>query len=590
MSPALSQLPLLLALLPLAATQDATGAPWPAQEPFWPHYPSRKVTTLSGAGSFGFVRDAPSPPTLPYSAIVTPNTTAVPGSFDVAPPGVMGPVGTAFFRSTHSCTAGAPALLKFYAVNQYARVFVDSVELGNHTAGGYTPFEMVAPPCGAGGSRELALVTNNARDATMSPTYTGGDFYFYSGVIRPVVVTELPCDANPWIRRIEPITIDAVQGLIDIRVVLGAGLCPNTSPLPASVRLSVGWHGGAPGAPQDVAVVDGVAVVKAAAVPQPWAPWTVGGGGAGPLSLVRIQVVLAASGDSVMVRTGVRIVAVNMSSARVTVNGRAVKLLGYNRHTIWADTGASVTPAQEAIDVEKILAVNANYIRGAHYPQSQSFLDLCDENGIAVWEEALGPGTSTKDMQTPYFMANTVAAISSMVQTSIAHPSVFLHGFFNEGPSNDAAACTPGIGYAEAAATVRKWSGSPPARLVTWANDHTTSDVCIAHEDVISFNSYPGWYDSDHALDDVLPFWLKQIDWVASTHPTMPFTVSETGGGGVFEWLNASAPFPGVYWSQEYQRNLVKLDASVLSNHSRVSGLTLWQFSDIKVAQCAQCP
>ena len=83
------------------------------------------------------------------------------------------------------------------------------------------------------------------------------------------------------------------------------------------------------------------------------------------------------------------------------------------------------------------------------------------------------------------------------------------------------------------------------------------------------------------------PFWTQQIEWVAANHPAKPLTISETGGGAVFEWLNSSAP--STYWSQSYQRDLVAADVTVMGNNSRVSGLTLWQFADIKVAQCEEC-
>lgn len=59
------------------------------------------------------------------------------------------------------------------------------------------------------------------------------------------------------------------------------------------------------------------------------------------------------------------------------------------------------------------------------------------------------PATRPQD---PVFMAAHLAAVASMVETSFAHPSVVFHGFFNEGPSNDAAACP---GYA-ASAQVRR--------------------------------------------------------------------------------------------------------------------------------------
>jgi len=65
---------------------------------------------------------------------------------------------------------------------------------------------------------------------------------------------------------------------------------------------------------------------------------------------------------------------------------------------------------------------------------------------------------STKNLQDPYFMKYQIEvssarllpeynhqcstqAVNEMVSTSINHPCVIFHGFFNEGPSNDVAAC-----------------------------------------------------------------------------------------------------------------------------------------------------
>jgi beta-glucuronidase len=130
-------------------------------------------------------------------------------------------------------------------------------------------------------------------------------------------------------------------------------------------------------------------------------------------------------------------------------------------------------------------------------------------------------------------------------------------------------------------------------RFVTWANDHGTADVCIVHEDVISFNAYPGWYNDSDAGNAQAPlgYWPPQVEWVKQNYPTKPFIVSETGGGGLWEWPNATAPAPGPQWSLQYQVALVSNDVTVLLSNDRVSGLTLWQFSDIKAndADTAAC-
>ena len=117
-------------------------------------------------------------------------------------------------------------------------------------------------------------------------------------------------------------------------------------------------------------------------------------------------------------------------------------------------------------------------------------------------------------------------------------------------------------------------------------------DVCIAYEDVISFNAYPGWYDHAGNVTFPLEDWSNRVAWAASSFPEKPVTVSETGGGGVYEWTNTSSPFPGLYWSQAYQNNLVSVDATVILNNTHVSALALWQMADIKVANenCVECP
>ena len=101
-----------------------------------------------------------------------------------------------------------------------------------------------------------------------------------------------------------------------------------------------------------------------------------------------------------------------------------------------------------------------------------------------------------------------------------------------QGPSSDPAACS---GYAASSQAIRDVLGTNPMRLVTWANDKTTGDVCIAYEDVISFNSYPGWYDHPDNVTYPDVFWGQHVAWVQQNWPTKPLTISETGGGGIYE-------------------------------------------------------
>ena len=465
----------VVGVLSLCALATGQSGPWPDKPHFFPTT-NRRTVVLNGTWSFGMADPTFDVLAASYADIATPNATSVPSSFDVAPPAIKGPRTTVFYRSTHACTPGAPAHLRFWAVNFFTRVFADGTELGNHTSP-YTPFHFVAPPCGAGGTRELALMVNNVFNKTLCPTCTGGDFYFFGGIIRPVVVTELPTAQPYYIERVEPITTDVAKGLITVRVAFGGAP-------PASASLALAFNGGAPGPASNAPVVGGVATLQGVAVPNAQ-PWRLGQG-----NLFTLTVAEAATGDAFTTRSGLRLlgVAPGPPAARITINGEVVKLKGFNRHHSWPDTGAAVTPEQEAVDLALIKELNVNYIRGGHYPQSQSWLDLLDEAGIALWEEALGPGVSTKDILDPVFMASHLADMAHMVHASVAHPSVILHGFFNEGPSSDPTACP---GYAASSKVVHdavplSW------RMATWASDKTTSDKCLSAADVVSFNNYPG--------------------------------------------------------------------------------------------------
>ncbi len=85
--------------------------------------------------------------------------------------------------------------------------------------------------------------------------------------------------------------------------------------------------------------------------------------------------------------------------------------------------------------------------------------------------------------------------------------------------------------------------------------------------------------------------WGKDVDWSAANHPTKPFTVSETGGGAIYEWVNASSPGAGQFWSQKYQVSLITADVNQLLGDDRVTGLSLWLLMDFKVddESCGQC-
>ena len=67
----------------LAGVALAQSGPWPTAPAFWPQT-NRRTAVLNGTWSFGWAPPNPSAADVPYAALATPNTTAVPSSFDIA--------------------------------------------------------------------------------------------------------------------------------------------------------------------------------------------------------------------------------------------------------------------------------------------------------------------------------------------------------------------------------------------------------------------------------------------------------------------------------------------------------------------------
>ena len=69
-------------------------------------------------------------------------------------------------------------------------------------------------------------------------------------------------------------------------------------------------------------------------------------------------------------------------------NGRAVKLRGVNHHDSTPTAGYTMTAEELEKDITLMKALNVNCVRTSHYPPDPLFLQLCDQYGIYVVDEA----------------------------------------------------------------------------------------------------------------------------------------------------------------------------------------------------------
>ncbi len=79
---------------------------------------------------------------------------------------------------------------------------------------------------------------------------------------------------------------------------------------------------------------------------------------------------------------------VEIADRRLLVNGEPVMICGVNRHDHHPDTGKTLTVEDLRAELTLMKRHNINAVRTAHYPNDPALLDLCDELGLYVVDEA----------------------------------------------------------------------------------------------------------------------------------------------------------------------------------------------------------
>ena len=137
--------------------------------------------------------------------------------------------------------------------------------------------------------------------------------------------------------------------------------------------------------------------------------------------------------DTKTVRFGFRTIRFRQDG--VYVNGKKIFLRGLNRHQCYPYLGyAAPAPLQreDARILKEELACTA--VRTSHYPQSQSFIDACDELGLLVFTEIPG----WQHIGDEAWQEQACENVKEMVLQYRNHPSIVLWGVrINESPDND---------------------------------------------------------------------------------------------------------------------------------------------------------
>jgi beta-glucuronidase len=513
----------------------------------------RQVTELNGLWDFAFLGDC-DPEAVDLAAIEFADRMAVPGCFD-ATPAYAGRRGLAAYRTRVLLRDDTPHRLVLDGVQHWCRVFVGGKWLRDH-AGGFTRF--AADVVGhQAGETDVVVLVDNRFDYERCPLHQEYfDWYHYGGIARSAELHRL---GKRWIDRLRVVTEDVATRTLRISIDYG-GVEP-----PGPVDLAVTCDGqlvlhervdlrAATGLLQRTIELPGAAL---------WSPETPN------LHLLHIRL----GEDDVRERVGIR--QVRVDGRQILINGQLVRLHGFNRHESHPQFGHGLPDALLVADVQQLQDLGCNFVRGSHYPQDLRFLDLCDEAGICVWNEAIGWQHGPEHLADPHFLEAQLAHVDEMVAMALNRPSVIMWGILNESHSHDPR-CRPA--YEALLGHLRQLD---PTRPVTYASNHPFDDVCLDLVDVVSINCYPGWYVGTIAdIPDELDRIVAHLD--ATGHADKPVIISEIGAGAIPGWRDWNE----TRWSEQYQARLLDVVMRHLFlDRERFCGLSIWQFCDCRSSE-----
>ncbi|HSP28389.1 MAG TPA: glycoside hydrolase family 2 TIM barrel-domain containing protein, partial [Ilumatobacteraceae bacterium] len=136
---------------------------------------------------------------------------------------------------------------------------------------------------------------------------------------------------------------------------------------------------------------------------------------------------------------------VEVRDRRLLVNGEPVWIFGVNRHDHHPTRGKAVTVDDMRDDLLAMRRHNITAVRCSHYPNDPSFLDLCDEIGMYVVDEANieSHAYNTSLCDDARYRSTWMSRGARMVERDRNHPSVIMWSLGNEagyGANHDALA------------------------------------------------------------------------------------------------------------------------------------------------------
>ncbi len=308
----------------------------------------------------------------------------------------------------------------FEGVMTDAEVKLNGQLVGPVHQGGFYRFQYNITNYVKPGAENLLEVTVNkiSADSTVNKAEREGDFWVFGGIYRPVYLKILPQSF------IERVAIDArADGKFAMDVFpenIKAG-----DEIIAQVKTLKGVKTGAALSTVVKESMNKISVEQLFDKPATWNPEFP--------NLYNVEVSIRRNKQLLHTfhqRFGFRTVEVRKGDG-IYVNDEKIIMKGVNRHSIWPESGRTLSRKIHLQDIELMKNMNMNSVRMSHYPPDAEFLDLCDSLGLFVLDELTG-------WHQKYGTTVGEKLVKELVIRDVNHPSILFWDNGNEGGWNTA--------------------------------------------------------------------------------------------------------------------------------------------------------
>jgi len=129
---------------------------------------------------------------------------------------------------------------------------------------------------------------------------------------------------------------------------------------------------------------------------------------------------------------------IEIKNGQFLVNGKAVLIKGVNRHETDPITGQTIAKEAMLKDIKLMKQFNINAVRTSHYPNTEYWLDLCDQYGIYVIGEAnieshgMGYNITETMANRPTWVSAHLMRVQRMIERDKNHASIVIWSMGNE--------------------------------------------------------------------------------------------------------------------------------------------------------------